>query len=314
MAKGRRNKKFTRKKKVDPIPTIPPEEKVGEGTGDEVAEQEEREEEVPPPTQGFRERKHMGQEGIGCTGIRKFEMEKRRKVVAELYLQGKHITEIAEIVGKTTTTVGHDLQQIRLGWKQIANVDFNEKREQELARIDNLEMHAWMAWERSQLSQSGVKVTETQVPTSEGEEEEVDEFESNSKKRKSSKGKVVGKAAKLVTIRNVTERSESTRVGDGQFLLMIARCIELRLKLLGLIQDKTTINNYNRNTATFDWSQFLARPSLEPEDDEINQEIERITAPKVVGSEINSNNPAVRNVEEIKEEAADNDETDDEHA
>ena len=114
-----------------------------------------------------------------------------------------------------------------------------------------------------------------------------------------------------MTIRNVTERSESTRVGDGQFLAMIARCIELRLKLLGLIQDKTTINNYNRNTATFDWSQFLARPSLEPEDDEINQEIERITAPKVVGS---VDNPAVRNVEETKEESADDRETDDAHA
>lgn len=78
------------------------------------------------------------------------QREKDLQTAAALYLQGKTQTEIAAALGVCQQQVSYDLEIVRQRWLESSVLDFNTKKAEELARIDNLERVAWESWERSQ--------------------------------------------------------------------------------------------------------------------------------------------------------------------
>ena len=77
-------------------------------------------------------------------------INKRRELVADLYLQGWTQTNIAEEIGVGQPTICADLKRIQAQWRDSAVRDFDEAREIEVRKIDRIEREAWAAWERSQ--------------------------------------------------------------------------------------------------------------------------------------------------------------------
>jgi DNA-binding transcriptional ArsR family regulator len=77
------------------------------------------------------------------------KIAQRRAKVAEMYLKGRFQWEIADSLGIDQATVSRDLKALQKEWKESAVRDFDEAKEQELARVDNLERTYWESWERS---------------------------------------------------------------------------------------------------------------------------------------------------------------------
>ena len=128
---------------------------------------------------------------------RKVAINKRRELVADLYLQGKTQMEISEVVGVKQPTVSADLRKIQKQWRESAVRDFDLAREVEIQKIDRIEREAWAAWERSKLP--------SQAATTTGDEHD----------RK-------------------TRRHVRNQYGDPRFLEQVNKCIASRRALLGL--------------------------------------------------------------------------------
>jgi DNA-binding transcriptional regulator LsrR (DeoR family) len=130
----------------------------------------------------------------------------RRVKVAELYLHQKTQSEIAQIVGVNQGTVSTDLKAIQKQWRESAIVDLNEAKRRELERIDQVERAAWDSYERS------LNPVIVMIERSESR---------NQAKR---------------------ETQETTQAGDPRFLSIIQKCIEQRIKLLGLQEPDVQVN------------------------------------------------------------------------
>jgi predicted transcriptional regulator len=81
---------------------------------------------------------------------KQFALVHRRKQVSDLRLQGWNQQAIADHLGVPQTTVSMDLKIIRRQWEKSAVDAFNERRNEELQKLELLEREAWAAWERSQ--------------------------------------------------------------------------------------------------------------------------------------------------------------------
>lgn len=127
-----------------------------------------------------------------------FAILDRRRRVTRLYLRGRSQRWIAARVGVSQPTVFRDLEAIRKEWLAAAVFDMNAAKVQELAKLDELELTYWRAWERS--IGTHTKKTET-----------------------------VGKDGGL----ELSETSEEL-VGDPRFLAGVMTCVERRCKILGL--------------------------------------------------------------------------------
>ena len=122
------------------------------------------------------------------------EIEQRRTRATQLALEGQTQMEIAELLNVSQATIHLDLKAAREVWreKRLDNVD--QKREEELLKINHLERTAWQAWFRSREDAQLERVTT--------------------------------EAGKTTT---VLERRG--QVGDPRFLDQIRRCIERRCAL-----------------------------------------------------------------------------------
>jgi len=132
----------------------------------------------------------------------------RRPKVARLYLSGKTQPEIAEEFGVNQSTISRDLKAIQQTWREAAIRDFDEARGQELAKLDNLELTYWQAWERS-----------------------LGDF-----KVETSKARLNRQSSGEGDPRQSTEKTVKTeeRNGDPRYLQGVLSCIDRRVKLLGL--------------------------------------------------------------------------------
>ncbi len=128
---------------------------------------------------------------------RRFAVEKRRRQVVELYLQGTGQGAIAEQLRISQSTVSDDLKAVRKQWRDSAIRDFDELRSIELEKIDLIEREAWAAWKRSQ------KPAQSAVVTGEGAGQR-------------------------------TSKSMKHQVGDPRFLVLVSQSIAQRRALLGL--------------------------------------------------------------------------------
>lgn len=127
--------------------------------------------------------------------------------IADLYLQGKPQEQIAMLINAarpydlSQQTISNDIAFIRQRWRESTVIDFNERKQMELARLDALEREYWRAWERSK--RDGEK--REYIPDSQGQP----------------------KQNKLVV---------EGQTGNPAFLKGIEQCIALRCKLLGLFE------------------------------------------------------------------------------
>jgi len=72
-----------------------------------------------------------------------------RAEIARLYLQGWTQAQIGSKLGLSRQQIGYDLDVVRQEWLHSSLVDFNQKKAEELARIDILEREYWAAWQES---------------------------------------------------------------------------------------------------------------------------------------------------------------------
>jgi len=145
---------------------------------------------------------------------KKIDIERDRRNISRMYLQGMLQAEIAEELGVSQSTVSRDLSYIQKQWQQerINNVD--ERKRIELAKIDNLELEYWEAWKHS------LENAEVQTVEKQGIIHDKD-------------GKIIGSRVKQI------DRQEG-QAGDPRFLQGIQWCIEKRCELLGLDAPKKT--------------------------------------------------------------------------
>jgi hypothetical protein len=85
----------------------------------------------------------------GRSNRKKEEVAKRRADVAEMYLQGNFMADIAKKWNVSVSQVSYDLKAIYRLWKQSALKDFDQLKERELIKIDNLEKTYWEAWQKT---------------------------------------------------------------------------------------------------------------------------------------------------------------------
>lgn len=129
------------------------------------------------------------------------QRQKDRAETANLYLQGWLQADIAEKQGVTQQAISDDLKAIRKQWLASSLRDFDEARSQELAKIDNLEITYWQAWQRS-IEPKKIETAKT-VNAESGRRDEA-------------------------SVR------EEGRDGEPRYLAGVQWCIERRCKLLGL--------------------------------------------------------------------------------
>ena len=138
----------------------------------------------------------------------KYQINKDRHTVGELYLKGVYQSVIAEQLGLTQQQISYDLKMNQKTWAKNTALSLDEHKIKELAKNDNLERVAWADYERSKR-----------------------EFKS-----KIIRGKNLSKNEHGQTTGDSIEQTIKTedRNGDPRFLDVIAKCIERRCKLLGL--------------------------------------------------------------------------------
>jgi len=130
------------------------------------------------------------------------EREDRLRRVSDLYLARQYQSVIGERLGISQQQVSYDLRVLRDRWRVDASRQINERKQEELARIDRLEMEAWNEWERSKSS-------------------------SNSETRTEQSGGHGGELQKS------TQRIQD-RLGDPRYLIAIQWCIQKRVDILGI--------------------------------------------------------------------------------
>jgi len=129
-------------------------------------------------------------------------MLQRRQRVAELYLTQHTQWEIARRLGINQSNVSRHLKALREEWQQSALMDFNARKAEELAKIDQLERDARRAWKRSKRTKE-IETAHTKKSRRRGEESEA------------------------------SLRKEPS-AGDAKFLSVVQWCINKRCEILGL--------------------------------------------------------------------------------
>ena len=126
------------------------------------------------------------------------QLVRDRRIIADLYLQGKTQVAIAEEISVDQSTVSRDLAVLQKEWIVSALVDIDAAKAQELAKVDRLEREYWSAWERS------CEDAETLRQEGSGE-----------------------KPSKIV-------KTSKGQAGDPRFLQGVQWCIERRCKIIGI--------------------------------------------------------------------------------
>lgn len=129
----------------------------------------------------------------------KVKREEDRAKISRMYRSGYTQKQIAEEIGISQQTVSRDLNVVKGRWMKDADINFDQMRAEQLAKIDNLEAELWGAWRRS--------VREKKV---------------QSRASDSGSGKFMDRV------------SLESRDGNSAFTNGIAKCIEMRCRMLGL--------------------------------------------------------------------------------
>jgi hypothetical protein len=138
-----------------------------------------------------------------------FERERDLERITEMYLRGKFQSEIAEVMEVSQGQISYDLTIIKKRWQESSLVNWDEARQRELARIDELERTYWSAWEASKTERT------------------------KARQEKNNAG---------ATVKASMEKEQ--RDGNPAFLDGVMKCITERCKILGL-NAPTKNQNFN---------------------------------------------------------------------
>lgn len=128
----------------------------------------------------------------------------RRKNVAQRYVRGQTQWEIARAFEVDQATISRDLAAIQAEWLSQAVLDVGTVRARELARIDEVERQAWIAWLKSQ-----------------------ENAETSKERTRGPDG-----------TQTVTEKVSKGQAGDPRYLEIVLKCVERRCKILGVDTSK----------------------------------------------------------------------------
>ena len=135
------------------------------------------------------------------------QIEADRLRIAQLYLRGlSHYAIAAEIGTVTRQQISYDLKLIRKQWLDASFTALEERRAEELAKIDALEVTYWTAWEKSCRDAEVLFARKSQDADGDG--------------------------------RTETSKRTEGQYGDPRFLAGVERCIAMRCKLFGLDEPK----------------------------------------------------------------------------
>lgn len=127
-----------------------------------------------------------------------FQREADLLRTGELYIQGKTQIQIAEIIGVSQGTISNDLKELQKRWKEKSIQLIDERKAEELAKVDQLERTYWEAWLKScQYQEMSTMLND-----------------------------------KLVTV--LVPLEQATPMGDTKYLAGIQWCIDRRCKMLGV--------------------------------------------------------------------------------
>lgn len=182
----------------------------------------------------------------------------RRIKVAKLYVEGATQCEIAHEVGVSQNAITKDLQAIRQEWLASAQSSYDERKAQELAKIDNLERLAIKAWTKS------CNDAEIDVRKVERALRSVNDSARVEGGKRGGSGKVLNVEMKMLPIKKTHHKTVKGQTGNPAFLEIIKACIELRAKICGLFTD-VTVNSTNISVA-FSWDKLLNAPGEWPDE------------------------------------------------
>ncbi len=158
---------------------------------------------------------------MGRRGPRRTKIQRERDLVtvAELYLKGYSQGYIAEVVSKeyegdplTRQQINYDIKKLIKRWQKSQIIDMNDAKARELAKVDNLELTYWDAWERS------CEDAETVTQKTKGKVQ----------RKQNEDGTFVQERPAEV---NKTSKGQA---GDPRFLQGVQWCIDRRCKILGV--------------------------------------------------------------------------------
>lgn len=179
-----------------------------------------------------------------------------------MYLEGYNMTEIAEALGSTSKTVCIDLQQVRALWTAEGLINMDERKDIELGKIDRLEEMALDAWYRSCQDKETIHSRIEKALRS-------IEKKGTPKDGGGRDRNALPPKATLIPVKVIEETQRTGQAGDERFLGRIAWCIEMRLKVLGLLKEgKQAVNVFNIN-----WDEIYQPPNNRDDEDTIEAKI-----------------------------------------
>lgn len=177
---------------------------------------------------------------------KEYQLLDRRRQVAELYLYGKSQWEICRELKICQGTVSNDLAAIRKEWLHLMLRDFDARKSEELAKLDRIEAQAWDSFH---LSKENAEFNRKRM------EEAIVTLEEKVEVRGKRKSKQV---QKLVPVKKIEETTSTGRDGDPRWMELVFKCVETRLKIMGLFKDQTT--NVT-NQMVIKWDDLYGRPA-----------------------------------------------------
>lgn len=139
------------------------------------------------------------------------QVEADRYHVAIWYAKGVAIGEMSQRLKMHPATIRADIKAVIRQWREATFANIDEKRAEQLAKIDTVELTYWEEWERS---------------------------------REPRKSKTTNRGTRAAAMRKVvsssSERTE-TQLGNPAYLAGVMTCIERRCKLLGLDAPQRTV-------------------------------------------------------------------------
>lgn len=191
----------------------------------------------------------------------------RRRQIAFLYLQGTPQIEIAARFEVSQPVISEELKKIREAWKTEFALAIEERKAQECAKLDALEAIAWQAWERS------CKDGETRKKSRDDELRAVTINQAGKKVM----------TEKMTPVREHLEIVTKGQAGDSRFLDRVAWCIEMRMKVFGMLkEDKKQVNVMNIN-----WDSLI-KPTEDMEVTDADDPIERRIMAIEAGEAVNA--------------------------
>lgn len=195
-----------------------------------------------------------------------YRVLQRRKVVAQMYVEGKTQFEIATTTGVTQQMIALDLKVIRDAWLATAIMDWDDVKAKELAKLDTVEERMWEAYHRSygveKIKTVNVKreLKESRFEnTGRRSDEEVDESEAEPEDDRTdiTGPKFLDERGELVVVARTTDVRTKALPGNPAYMTVILDCIKLRCKILGFLDDKNGGNNTNIQIGQINWDMIV---------------------------------------------------------